>query len=66
MESTPNKSNSSNSSNDPNKISNSSTDSNVSHEITCLGCRDGILNQLGHVDQGGCLYEEYTYINESS
>lgn len=32
-------------------------------ETTCQGCRDGILNQLGHMDEGGCLYidyEEYT------
>ena len=29
---------------------------------TCQGCRDGVLNQLGHMDEGGCLYlnlEEY-------
>ena len=25
---------------------------------TCSGCRDGILNQLGHMDEGGCLYTE--------
>jgi len=24
---------------------------------TCSGCRDGILNQLGHMDEGGCLYD---------
>jgi len=30
-------------------------------EITCWGCREGILNQLGHIDPGGCLYyEPYT------
>jgi len=27
-------------------------------EVTCWGCREGILNQLGHVDPGGCLYYE--------
>ena len=27
-------------------------------ESTCWGCREGILNQLGHMDQGGCLYED--------
>ena len=55
----------SNSSNDSEIVSINS--SNESNEITCLGCRDGILNQLGHIDkEGGCLYEEYTYINESS
>jgi len=27
-------------------------------ERTCWGCRNGILNQLGHVDPGGCLYFE--------
>jgi hypothetical protein len=25
---------------------------------TCWGCQEGILNQLGHMDQGGCLYTE--------
>ena len=25
-------------------------------ELCCLGCRDGIFNQLGHMDRGGCLY----------
>ena len=24
----------------------------------CTGCRDGILNQYGHMDLGGCLYNE--------
>ena len=24
----------------------------------CWGCREGILNQLGHMDYGGCLYFE--------
>ena len=28
----------------------------TSLETTCIGCRDGILNQLGHMDYGGCLY----------
>jgi len=23
---------------------------------TCIGCRDNELNQLGHMDRGGCLY----------
>jgi len=27
-------------------------------EITCWGCREGILNQLGHMDYGGCLYQD--------
>lgn len=27
-------------------------------ESTCWGCREGILNQLGHMDQGGCLYQD--------
>lgn len=62
MESTPNNS-SSESSNDSNKTSN---DIHISSELTCLGCRDGILNQMAHIDEGGCLYEEYTYINEPS
>lgn len=26
-------------------------------EQTCWGCREGVLNQLGHMDYGGCLYE---------
>ena len=30
-------------------------------EITCWGCREGILNQLGHMDYGGCLYFEEPY-----
>lgn len=25
-------------------------------ESHCWGCREGILNQLGHMDYGGCLY----------
>lgn len=25
--------------------------------ISCEGCRNGYLNQLGHMDPGGCLYE---------
>lgn len=25
--------------------------------LTCLGCEQGILNQLGHMDEGGCLYD---------
>lgn len=25
---------------------------------TCIGCRDGILNQEGHYGYGGCLYDE--------
>lgn len=27
-------------------------------ETTCWGCREGILNQLGHMDYGGCLYQD--------
>ena len=30
----------------------------ASQEVTCWGCREGILNQLGHMDEGGCLYFE--------
>ena len=30
-------------------------------EVTCWGCREGILNQLGHMDYGGCLYFEEPY-----
>jgi len=30
-------------------------------EITCWGCREGIANQLGHMDYGGCLYFEEEY-----
>src|SRR5437867_1342162 len=26
--------------------------------LTCHGCINMILNQLGHMDQGGCLYNE--------
>jgi hypothetical protein len=25
--------------------------------ITCRGCREGIFNQLGHMESGGCLYD---------
>ena len=25
-------------------------------KVTCDGCKYGILNQLGHMDKGGCLY----------
>lgn len=25
--------------------------------LICAGCRDGIMNQLGHMDIGGCLYD---------
>jgi len=25
---------------------------------TCEGCRYGYLNQLGHMEPGGCLYED--------
>ena len=24
--------------------------------ITCWGCRTALANQLGHMDEGGCLY----------
>lgn len=24
---------------------------------TCIGCENGYLNQLGHTDYGGCLYD---------
>ena len=27
-----------------------------SEEITCYGCKHGILNQLGHMEKGDCLY----------
>ena len=33
-------------------------DAVTQEESTCQGCRDGILNQLGHMDEGGCLYVE--------
>ena len=34
---------------------------------TCSGCRDGILNQLGHMDEGGCLYTEpENFLNDST
>ncbi|NBV34727.1 MAG: hypothetical protein EBR81_13300 [Proteobacteria bacterium] len=26
--------------------------------LQCWGCREGVLNQLGHMDPGGCLYFE--------
>jgi len=26
--------------------------------LACWGCREGVLNQLGHMDPGGCLYFE--------
>ena len=35
-------------------------------ETTCQGCRDGILNQLGHMDEGGCLYIDYEEYEEYS
>jgi hypothetical protein len=25
--------------------------------LTCLGCEQGVFNQLGHMDKGGCLYD---------
>jgi hypothetical protein len=28
------------------------------NKITCHGCQNGILNQLGHSEIGGCLYTE--------
>ena len=28
------------------------------NETTCSGCKDGILNQLGHMEEGGCLYKK--------
>jgi len=30
-------------------------------ESTCWGCNEGALNQQGHMDYGGCLYD---YSNE--
>ena len=27
--------------------------------ITCRGYREGIFNQLGHMESGGCLYDDY-------
>jgi hypothetical protein len=27
-------------------------------DSTCWGCREGALNQVGHMDYGGCLYFE--------
>jgi hypothetical protein len=34
-------------------------DANPLHaESTCWGCQQGVLNQLGHMDYGGCLYFE--------
>ena len=30
----------------------------VKEEISCYGCLHDIANQLGHMDEGGCLYEE--------
>ena len=27
-------------------------------ESECWGCREGILNQQGHMNHGGCLYYE--------
>lgn len=29
--------------------------------ISCEGCRNDYLNQLGHMDPGGCLYENPIY-----
>lgn len=26
------------------------------NDVICLGCKEGQLNQLGHMDYGGCLY----------
>ena len=30
----------------------------MASSVTCTGCLYGELNQLGHMDPGGCLYEE--------
>jgi hypothetical protein len=30
--------------------------SNPHADSTCWGCRENILNQLAHIDYGGCLY----------
>ena len=27
-------------------------------ETTCYGCLNDIANQLGHMEEGGCLYQE--------
>lgn len=31
---------------------------------TCYGCRNGILNQLGHMEKGGCLYVSSESVEE--
>lgn len=29
----------------------------LENPLTCLGCEQGVFNQLGHMDKGGCLYD---------
>lgn len=40
------------------EIEDDASEQDLTDERTCWGCRNGILNQLGHVDPGGCLYFE--------
>jgi hypothetical protein len=28
----------------------------INKKQTCIGCKDNILNQEAHMDEGGCLY----------
>lgn len=39
----------------PDAIQNTSEETPTS--TTCLGCEQGVFNQLGHMDEGGCLYD---------
>jgi len=27
------------------------------HEVSCWGCKEGLANQQGHMEYGGCLYQ---------
>lgn len=31
---------------------------NIKCETTCIGCLNNIANQLGHMDPGGCMYQD--------
>ena len=39
------------------KIDLTSSDDETVESATCRGCREDILNQGGHMDHGGCMYE---------
>ncbi len=38
--------------------------SDVEKNSLCDGCRDSILNQLGHMDRNGCLSEEHDSLED--